>query len=85
MASRTPAVVTARQIPVPAMTATEIVVRYGDGDSCLSSNIGWDNKDCIAGLQRMFGVNTGEEIDTITINERGIQATFRRVTCDKSK
>lgn len=50
----------------------------GVGDSCLASQITWDNAATMAGLREMFKVQDHETVETITINERGIHATFGR-------
>lgn len=67
-------------MPQPATTHPEIIV-YFDGNGSgtgPASSIGWESPDAMAGLERMFGVRADEEITRITIDEKGISASFSK-------
>lgn len=66
-----------QEVPAPSEKTAEIFISFADGvESCVGSNIRWENEDLMEGLRTMFHARGDEIINSITINKFGIKATF---------
>lgn len=53
-----------------------ITVQYGEGGT--ASSIPWSNDDLMRGLRLMFNCQNNETIESVSIDQDGIRASFRR-------
>ena len=55
-----------------------ITIQYGEGAGGTASSIPWDNDDLMHGLRIMFNCQNNETIESVSIDQDGIRASFRR-------